>query len=280
MSSDFNLFNQNELANKFHSLHHNNEMLVLPNAWDCSSAKIFEVNAFPAIATTSCGLSWACGYQDGEYIPSDLMVQIIRGITRVVKIPVSADIEGGFYRDNLELYSKFINDLIDAGVIGINLEDSNSRTNTLVDTKEQRKFLKIAKEIALQKGVNLFVNARVDGMILENESLEYRISTCIERANLYKEAGVDGIFVPFIRDIETVAKIKEDIKLPLNIMITNTLNISELRKLKVERVSIGGRAMLATLSLLNNIANDIKNSNDWSSLFTTAPTYETLNSWF
>lgn len=60
---------QNEKAELFRSLHRGPEILVLPNAWDCASARVFEQAGFPAIATTSAGIAFSLGYSDGERIP-------------------------------------------------------------------------------------------------------------------------------------------------------------------------------------------------------------------
>ena len=54
----------------FRSLH--DDFLVLPNAWDAGSARLFESLGAPAIATTSAGVAWARGYPDGDALPSIL----------------------------------------------------------------------------------------------------------------------------------------------------------------------------------------------------------------
>jgi len=52
----------------FRQLHEGPPILVVPNAWDVASAKIFSALAFPAIATTSSGIANCFGYADGENI--------------------------------------------------------------------------------------------------------------------------------------------------------------------------------------------------------------------
>ena len=279
MNQKFNADKQNKIAEKFHSLHHANETLILPNAWDCISAKIFEENKFPAIATTSTGVAWCYGYKDGEHIPPHLVIETINRITQTVSVPVTADIEGGYYRNNIEKFSQFIHNIIEAGAIGINIEDGHAHTEILNDVNHHITLIKLAKEIGKEKGVNLFVNARTDAMLL-NTNLKNKIEACIERTKIFEEAGADGAFIPFVKDIETVAQIKQNINLPLNILFADTLNIEDLKKLKINRISIGGRAMLATMNLLKEISNEIKNSNNWFSLFTKEPTYAEVNAWF
>ena len=59
---------QTELAAHFRQLH-SQRPLVLPNAWDASSARVIERAGALAIATTSAGVAWALGYPDGNAVP-------------------------------------------------------------------------------------------------------------------------------------------------------------------------------------------------------------------
>ncbi|MBS1745687.1 MAG: isocitrate lyase/phosphoenolpyruvate mutase family protein [Bacteroidetes bacterium] len=279
MNENFDSITQNNKAALFHSLHQKNEMLVLPNAWDSASAKIFEASGFPAIATTSSGISWSCGYKDGEHIPPALMIEVIQRITHSVNIPVTADIESGYYGNDMQKFSDFIGNVIEAGAVGINLEDSDANTHQLYDVHQQVLKIKTAKEISQQKKVNLFVNARTDAMA-GNEDLNTKIKICISRAKEYEAAGADGIFIPFVKDIESVAQLKAAISLPLNILMADSLDVAELRKLKVNRVSVGSKPILTTMSLLKKISNDLRSGNDWTSLFVKEPNYDEMNKYF
>jgi hypothetical protein len=49
-------------------LHRAPPLLVLPNAWDSASARVFEDAGFPAIVTTRAGIAYAQGYADKEKI--------------------------------------------------------------------------------------------------------------------------------------------------------------------------------------------------------------------
>ncbi len=279
MKDSFNSDRQNQLAQQFHALHHSSETLVLSNVWDSTSAKIAEQAGFPAIATTSSGISWSCGYRDGEHIPPDLMIRIIRHISRSVNLPVTADVEGGYYQDS-DKFKKFFADLIEAGAVGINLEDSHSGQERLDDLRQQTKKIGFIKSVAREKGVNLFINARTDAIEKGTGNLDAKITTCIERAKAFQEAGADGIFVPFVKEIETVARLKAEIKLPLNILFADTLPVSELKRLKVNRISTGSRPILATLSLLKKIAGELRNTNEWTTLLSGNTIYPEINGLF
>src|SRR4026209_515891 len=83
-------------AARLRALHHGPPILVLPNAWDAASARLFEAEGFPAIATTSAGVAAAPGYPDGGVVPSRGMIEAVARIVRAVKVPVTADIEHAY----------------------------------------------------------------------------------------------------------------------------------------------------------------------------------------
>src|ERR1700740_1366360 len=86
----------NSKAIQFRQLHRGPGVLILPNAWDVGSARIFEDAGFPAIATTSAGIAFSLGHPDGQRIPREEMMARIGRITRAVHVPVSADVESGY----------------------------------------------------------------------------------------------------------------------------------------------------------------------------------------
>src|SRR4030095_4947916 len=135
-----------EKTSLFRQLHHGPSILVLPNAWDAASARIFSTMGFPAIATTSSGIANCLGYADGENIPLDEMLFMIKRILNAVDLPVTADIEAGYTNDTRTL-SSTIQSLIDLGVVGINLEDS-SGSDRLIDVAMQTEKLPDAREAA------------------------------------------------------------------------------------------------------------------------------------
>lgn len=279
MKNELSIERQVLLAAEFKALHHSGESLILANVWDAVSAKIIENSGFPALATSSAGVAWAMGYKDGEKIPPNLMIESISRMARTINIPLSADIEGGYYRDNLEQFSEFIEQVIEAGAIGVNLEDGHAHSENLTPTDFQCEVIHAAKEAGRKKGIDLFVNARTDAMVL-SKSLDERIQISIEKAHAFEAAGADCVFVPFISELEAVIQLKQNINLPLNILISKTLDVKQLKALKVERISTGSRPLMALMNRLNRIGETLKNENDWSILFEEYPSYDELNGWF
>jgi len=113
---------QAELARQFLELHRGPGILVLPNAWDVASARIFEDAGFPAIGTTSAGVANSFGYPDGQKIPRQEMLGVVRRIAGAVEVPVTADVEAGFGSTPEEV-ADTAREVIAAGAVGMNLED-------------------------------------------------------------------------------------------------------------------------------------------------------------
>src|SRR5918995_1249586 len=114
---------QRAKADRLRELHRGEGVLVLPNAWDASSARVFEECGFPAVATTSAGIAYALGYPDGERLTRDEMTEATSRIASVVEVPVSADVEAG-YGSSPEAAAETAGAVIEAGAVGLNLEDA------------------------------------------------------------------------------------------------------------------------------------------------------------
>src|ERR1041384_5945478 len=108
---------------QFKQLHHSSALFLLPNIWDAKSAQILEKENYAAIATSSAAVANALGYQDGEDMPFEDYLFIIKRILAVVKIPLTIDMEMGYGKINEEIYAN-CRTLAKLGVAGINLEDS------------------------------------------------------------------------------------------------------------------------------------------------------------
>ena len=78
-------------------LHTAPEILVLANVWDVASASVVAgTDGVRALATASHSIAATFGYEDGENIPLDLHLDMVRRITEAVDLPVSMDMEAGY----------------------------------------------------------------------------------------------------------------------------------------------------------------------------------------
>ncbi len=220
-------------AAKFHALHAGPEVLILANAYDAGSARLIETLGAKAIATTSAGVAWAHGYADGHHLTVDALVTTVREIARVVALPITTDIEGG-YADDPAAAGETVARVIDAGAVGINIEDGVTAPELLA------RKIETARRAADRAGVKLFINARCDVYLRKLAEGEAALAETLKRGKLYRESGADGLFVPFAADASVVAAVIGEVPLPFNAIARKGLpSLAELRKLGVRRLSAG-----------------------------------------
>lgn len=256
----------------FRELHAPGRLLLLPNAWDAGSARIIEECRATAIATTSSGLSWARGYPDGSALPMPVLLAAVREIVRAVRIPVSADVEAG-YSDDPARVGEVVAAVIDAGAVGINLEDGGDPPDLLCAKIEA------VKAAAARGGVDLFVNARTDVYLKRLVPAERALETTLERSRRYREAGCDGVFVPRLVEPEAIRAIVAGIApLPLNLLISPGLApAAELSALGVRRLSVGGAIASAALGTVRHLASTFLSDGRSEALLGQGVDYAELN---
>ena len=254
---------QAEKAAFFLNLHHKGSSLLLPNAWDIASARVFEEAGFPAIATTSAGVAFANGYPDGQNISRDEMLAQIKRMAAAVNVPLSADIEAG-YGPTPDDVAATIKGVIEAGAAGVNLEDNNGLPNALYGVEAQENRIKAARQAA---GSALVINARIDVFLHQVGPQANRLEETLLRAKVYLDAGADCIFVPGVVDDETIGVLVRQIPAPVNIMAgPGAPSAPELFGMGVTRVSVGVAAMLATMGLVRDIANELRSTGTYEQI--------------
>ena len=262
-----NIDEQKSKAMAFRALHGSGKTLVLPNAWDVASARVFEEAGFGAIATTSAGVAFSLGYPDGEKISREEMLARAGRIARAVKVPVTADVEAG-YGFRPEDAARTASEVIAAGAVGMNLEDATGDpAYPLVDLPLQLERIRAVKAAALKTGVLLVLNARTDVFLAQVGEAATRYVESARRLLAYRDAGADCVFLPGVTDRETIGRIVRDLQCPVNILVgPGSPTIAELQSLGVARVSVGSSAMRATLGLLKRIGEELKTAGTYTSL--------------
>lgn len=272
--------NQREKASRFRELHGGLHIMILPNAWDAASAKVFERSGFSAVATTSAGIAASYGYPDGEYIGRDEMLEVIGRIAKAVAIPISADMEAGF-GNTPEDVAKTARLVLEAGAIGLNLEDgTQDKSHPLTDISLQIEKIKAIRQTADAFGVPIVINARTDVYERLDKSDKTLLSQAIQRGNAYRQAGADCIFVIDVDDKETIGNLVREIDAPINVLARyGSPTIAEFEKLGVARVSFGSIPMRATMSLVQHIAEELKQSGTYN-FSKNILSYAEVNSYF
>lgn len=247
-------------ADLLRKLHHGPDILVLPNAWDAISARIFETEGFPAIATTSAGVANSLGYADGGHVPPREMFEAIARITRAVKVPVTADIEHAYGATPSAVADNVVR-VVAAGAVGINIEDMVPGASDLEPLALQCDKISTIAKAAQTAGVRVVINARTDVILRQIGAPESRVDVAIERGNAFLAAGADCVFVPFARDADTIRRLVQGIRGPINILaLKGVPSIPELKALGVRRVSVGSGPHRATLALIRDVARELKAS--------------------
>lgn len=237
---------QMEKAKKFYSMHTSEGCFLLPNAWDIGSAKMLVAAGFESIGTTSAGIAFSLGRPDNAFCSEEArlnreeMMAVIRAITHSVSVPVNADLEAGFGAEP-EVVSQTIELAIAAGAVGGNIEDySGDAANPLYSLELSIERIKAARKAINESGMPFVLVGRTDEM---NAGLSPDLDHAIQRANLYREAGADCLFVPGVSDKQTVATLVKEINGPINVVMGlsgSDVSFSELKDLGVRRISIGG----------------------------------------
>ena len=260
-------------AARLRELHRGTKILILLNVWDVASARLIESMGLPAVATSSAAVANSLGYADGERISRSEMLAVVRRISAAVKVPLTADMEGG-YCNLPEGMAETAHELLEAGAVGLNLEDSHQERK-LVDVSLQQEKLRALKEAGRTEGVDLVLNARTDPYLLKDAGDTWRIEETVCRARAYRDAGADCIFVPGLSDAETIRRLLEESPGPLNVLAgKGGLPVPELERLGVARLSLGSGPARAALAAFRRIAREVLDQGTYHSMTEDTLTYD------
>lgn len=252
--NDFEIFSQ---------LHYENMPLLIGNAWDVASAKLFAENGFKAVATSSAAIADTLGYQDGQNMSFDMLLENSIRIKRNISIPLSVDMERG-YAETIPGILENIDQLYDAGIAGINIEDSLA-DNKLRSTESFQKIISAIANHLSRKNKQLFINARTDTFLLK---VPGALEETLVRAKAYEAAGANGIFVPFIHDLNDIKKIVTATSLPVHVLSMKELpHFGRLADAGVKRISMGSWLYRAMKRWMQQTLTTIQTEQNFNSIF-------------
>ncbi|WP_148575583.1 isocitrate lyase/PEP mutase family protein [Nocardioides caldifontis] len=238
-------------ATELLSLHQDAKLLTVVNVWDVISAKVVaDVPGTTALATASHSIAASYGYEDGENIPLDLMLEAVGRIVASTELPVSADLEGG-YGDAAETIRRAIG----VGVVGANIEDQ------MKPVAEAARQVEAIMKAAEAEGVPDFVlNARTDAFHLgRDKDPAENLAAAVERGKAFLDAGAPVVFVPAFLDEEQVGTLVDAFgpqRLTL-IAIPGTPALRRLEELGVARVSFGPLSQNVALTALQELTEGV-----------------------
>jgi 2-methylisocitrate lyase-like PEP mutase family enzyme len=232
-------------------LHQDAKLLKLVNVWDVVSAKVVaDVPGTTALATASHSIAASLGYEDGEKIPVQEMLDAVGRIAAATSLPVTADLEGG-YGDAAETVRRAIG----LGIVGANIEDQ------MKPVAEAARQVEAIMKAADAEGVPGFVlNARTDAFHLgRDKDPAENLAAATERGRAYLDAGAPVIFVPAVLMEEQVRELVDAFgpqRLTL-IAIPGNPPLDRLEELGVARVSFGPLSQNVALTALQELAEGV-----------------------
>ncbi|HEY6138217.1 MAG TPA: isocitrate lyase/phosphoenolpyruvate mutase family protein [Thermoanaerobaculia bacterium] len=243
----------NDVVARFHELHRSG-CFVIPNPWDAGSARLLESLGFKALATTSSGFAWTMGRRD-HGVTLDEVLAHLRALSAAVRIPVSADFEGGFAVAPEEV-ARNVAAAARTGIAGLSIEDSTSDSeNPLFDFELAVERIRAARRAIDASGSGVLLTARSEGFVVGRPDLD----ETIRRLRAYADAGADCLYGIGVRDPAALSAIVQAVApKPVNVYVgSDFTSVAELEALGVRRISVGGALARAAWSGFVRAATEI-----------------------
>jgi 2-methylisocitrate lyase-like PEP mutase family enzyme len=233
---------QTEKADAFRALHVPGTPLLMPNAWDEGSARLFASIGCKAIATTSGGFAVTRGRLDGAMTRDEVLTHC-GDLASAVDIPVSADLEDCFAAEP-DGVAATITDAMAQGLAGGSVEDfTRNRDDPIYELGLAMDRVRAAAEAAHNGPAPFVLTARAENYLHGRKDL----ADTILRLQAYQEAGADVLFAPRVVDPPELRQLLAAVDVPVSVLIVpNAPTIRELADLGVSRISVGGAIAAAT----------------------------------
>lgn len=226
---------QHARARAFQELHEGPAAFVIPNPWDLGTARLLAAIGFKALATTSSGMAFALGRQDGA-IPRDAVMAHVAGIAAATALPVSADLENGF-GDAPEAAAATVRDAAAAGLVGCSIEDaSGNPASPIYEHGLAVERIAAAVEAARSLPFPFTLTARAESFLHGRPDLD----DTIRRLRAFEQAGAGVLYAPGLGDLDSIRRVCEAVTQPVNVLATPSFTVAELEAAGARRISLGG----------------------------------------
>lgn len=234
------------------------KIVMAPGAPDSLTARLVEKAGFPAVYMTGFGATASrLGTPDIGLLTQTEMTEHARNMARAVSIPIIADADTGY--GGPSNIHRTVREYIQAGVAAIHLEDQVAPKRCgqlagirLIDAEENCARLRCA--VAARGDDELLIIGRTDAMPAVGPE------EAIRRARLYREAGVDLVFVDGIKTIAEVEAVAKAVPGPKIVSIvdgneTTALSASDLQAMGFQVVLFAVTALFtATQAVADALA--------------------------
>lgn len=246
----------NAAREKFRLLHERG-CFVLANPWDIGGVRRAEQLGYAAIASTSAGLAWSLGREDGE-VTRDEVLAHLTALSHSTALPVNADFEGGF-AEAPQGVAESVRLAVGTGVAGLSIEDRRGIDLYPIALATER--IRAAREAIDHSGENVLLVGRSEGLLLGNTTID----TTVERLIAYAAAGADCVYAPGIRALADIkALVAAVAPTPVNVLLLDaTMRVPELAAAGVRRVSLGGGLAKAAWAGYERAARSVIEQGCW-----------------
>ncbi len=239
-------------AAAFLELHRRERPLLMANAWDEGSARLFASLGFEAVATTSSGYAATLGRLDYD-VDRDQALAHGAALARAAGVPVSADLENGF-ADDPEGVAETMRLARRAGLAGCSVEDWCPSERRIYDIEHAVERVAAAAAAAHDGDGGLVLTARAENHLRGVDDLE----DTIERLRRYEQAGADVLYAPAVDSAEEIAALVKELEAPVNVLARPAVpTVQELAELGVGRVSVGGSFAFVALAAAAEAAREL-----------------------
>lgn len=219
---------------------HDGACFVIPNPWDAGTARYLAHLGFPALATTSSGLSFSRGLPDTDWaVPRDMALAHIAEIVAATDLPVNADFESGYAHDP-EGVAENVRLCVEAGVAGLSIEDATGDPSApLYDLDRAVEHIRAARQAIDQTGADVLLTGRAECYLTGHPD---PLAESIRRLQAYGEAGADVLYAPGPRRREDIRTLVQALApKPVNLLVSSNvgLKVPDLAELGVRRISVG-----------------------------------------
>ena len=242
---------------------HQSGCFVIPNPWDCGSARLLAGLGFPALATTSAGFAWSLGRADNG-VTLDEALAHFRAVAGSVSVPVNADFEGGFATDPAGV-GRNVAAAVSTGIAGVSIEDSTGDpARPLVDFPLAVERIRAARRAIDASGTQVLLTGRSEGFIVGRPDL----AETIRRLTAYAEAGAECLYAPGITTRDDIAAVVAAVApKPVNVLVSSDFTtVAELARAGVRRISVGGALARAAWTGFLEAAREIAGQGTFGAL--------------
>ena len=230
-----------DLAARFLALHVPGTPLLMPNAWDIGSARLFSELGVGALATTSGGFAATRGRLDGAMTRQEVLDHTAE-LAGATDLPLSADLENCFAHDPAGV-ADTVAAAVAAGVAGCSVEDfSGDADEPIYELAHAADRVRAAAEAAHGGARSIVLTARAENYLHGRPDL----GDTIARLQAFEEAAADVLFAPRVTDPADLRQLIGAVDLPVSVLVLpGAPTVGELAELGVSRISVGGAIAVA-----------------------------------